>query len=111
MYGKTNSKPEDDRSTERSRLGIHNDCFLANDKDQGTFADESERMWLEVEGLSVMVGGESCEKNSKTGCSEARKQIGKQRFSYLNSEFNEEVRLTWAKSYGYEIRNYKICYF
>ncbi|KAI9561362.1 hypothetical protein GHT06_012319 [Daphnia sinensis] len=106
IYGKTNSKPEDDRSTDRSRLGIHNDCFLAKDEDQGTFADKSERTWLEKEGLSVMVGGESCEKNSKTGCSEARKQIEKQRFTYLNTDFNELVIKDWVDNKCYnEIGN------
>ncbi|KZS16107.1 Uncharacterized protein APZ42_018190 [Daphnia magna] len=101
IYGKANSKPEDDRSTERSRLGIHNDCFLAREEDQGTFADKSERTWLKVEGLSVMVGGESCEKNSKTGCSEANKQIEEQRFTYLNTDYNKEVIKDWKDNKCY----------
>ncbi|XP_057372748.1 uncharacterized protein LOC130693596 [Daphnia carinata] len=101
IYGKANTKPDYDRSTEPSRLGIHNDCFLADETDTGTFADESERKWLEEEGLSVMVGGESCVKSPNTGCSNAKKQIEKQRFTYLNTDFNEDVIKDWVKNKCY----------
>lgn len=97
LYGNENLKPGGDRTSERARLGIHNDCFLAKGGDQGTFETENnkeagQRKWLEQEGLSVMVGGESCQKNDKTGCTEAKKQIEKQRFTYLNTDFKETVR-------------------
>lgn len=97
LYGDKNLKPGGDRTSESARLGIHNDCFLTHWGDSGTFETENkkeaaQRKWLEEEGLSVMIGGETCEKNNITGCPEAKKQIEKQRFTYLNTDYRKEVR-------------------
>ena len=68
---------------------------MAADQDQGTFKDDTQRIWLTNEGRYVMVGGESCEANSLTGCRGGVDQIGKQRFTYLNVEFKETVINLW----------------
>ena len=50
----------------RSRLGLHNDCFLASDKDFGTFSwenPEADRVWLERQSNFTFVGGETCRLN------------------------------------------------
>lgn len=94
IYGPNNLVPGADRTSEHARLGVHNDCFLTDGGDTGTFEPNKEaaqRNWLEKEGLSVMVGGETCAKNKNSGCTEAKKQIEKQRFTYLNTDFNGDV--------------------
>ena len=50
----------------RSRLGLHNDCFLASDTDFGTFSwgdPEGDRLWLEKQSNFTFVGGETCAVN------------------------------------------------
>jgi hypothetical protein len=74
-----------------ARIGIHNDCFMASSQDQGTFESNAQRTWLTNEGRYVIVGGESCESNSLTGCTGGVNQINKQRFSYLNVEYHPTV--------------------
>lgn len=100
MYGSANLEPGVGRTSERERLGVHNDCFLTKGGDTGTFETENnkesaQRKWLEKEGLSVMIGGETCfEKVTKFNvCPEAKKQIEKQRFTYLNADYSEKVRI------------------
>ena len=80
-----------DSSISCARIGIHNDCFMASSQDQGTFDSNAQRTWLTNEGRYVVVGGESCEANSLTGCSGGVDQISKQRFTYLNVEYHETV--------------------
>ncbi|XP_046633549.1 uncharacterized protein LOC124312970 [Daphnia pulicaria] len=78
-----------------ARIGIHNDCFMASSQDQGTFESDAQRTWLTNEGRYVIVGGESCESNSLTGCTGGVNQINKQRFSYLNVEYHPTVINGW----------------
>ena len=49
--------------SDKSRLGLHNDCFLASNDDYGTFASELERQWLEKQSQFTFVGGETCRVN------------------------------------------------
>ena len=49
--------------SKKSRLGIHNDCFLADERDSGTFQwndPEVDRVWLEKQSNFTFVGGETC---------------------------------------------------
>lgn len=64
---------------------------MASYQDQGTFETDAQRTWLTNEGRYVIVGGESCELNSQTGCAGGVDQITKQRFSYLNVEYHPTV--------------------
>jgi hypothetical protein len=64
---------------------------MASSQDQGTFESDAQRTWLTNEGRYVIVGGESCESNSLTGCIGGVDQITKQRFSYLNVEYHPTV--------------------
>ena len=64
---------------------------MASSQDQGTFDSSAQRTWLTNEGRYVVVGGESCQANSLTGCSGGVDQISKQRFTYLNVEYHETV--------------------
>ena len=50
--------------SDKSRMGMHNDCFLASDNDYGTFQNEADRVWLEKQSKFSFVGGETCALNS-----------------------------------------------
>ncbi|CAF1108593.1 unnamed protein product [Brachionus calyciflorus] len=51
-------------SNPRSRVGHHNDCFLASSDDYGTYEDISvEYPFLSSETLYLPMGGETCNPN------------------------------------------------
>jgi hypothetical protein len=82
-----------------SRIGIHNDCFLARKGDRDTFkpANETrERQWLKNEGVYTVVGGETCEdpQLNKINCQKTIEQLGNQRFSFLNLDYHKQVKTT-----------------
>ncbi|EFX84195.1 hypothetical protein DAPPUDRAFT_99982 [Daphnia pulex] len=95
--GGKNIQPADAFSTSKmcSQIGIHNDCFLASERDGDTFKqdnEDAERQWLKKEGLYAAVGGESCEdpKKTSTDCKKTIEQLGEQRFSFLNLDYHKK---------------------
>ncbi len=76
-----------------SRIGFHNDCFLANDTDSGTFSNPSEQNhFLAQESSYVPVGGETCKLNApRTDCSSAILEMQQFHWSFLNMDYYPEV--------------------
>ena len=76
-----------------ARVGFHNDCFLANATDSGTFSDpEEQRKYLAEESKFVPMGGETCKLNApRTDCSSAMQEMKEFHWSYLNLDYYPEV--------------------
>lgn len=76
-----------------SRIGFHNDCFLANETDSGTFSNPAEqRSYLAQESNFVPVGGETCKLNApRTDCSSAMQEMQQFHWSFLNLDYYPEV--------------------
>ncbi|NLT54164.1 MAG: DUF4832 domain-containing protein [Actinomycetales bacterium] len=73
--------------TARSRVGFHNDCFLASDTDMGTFSAASERSYLRQETRYVPMGGETCGLNPpRSTCPTALNELARYHWTYLNSD-------------------------
>lgn len=82
--------------TDRSRIGHHNDCFLANDTDFGTYSNPvAEKAWLNLETQYVPMGGETCATSSRSGCETARVEMAQMHYSYLNSGYHPDVLADW----------------
>ncbi len=97
--------------SDKARLGFHNDCFLASDTDFGTFADYGPPVSLsdtvnlkpywENDSQFVPVGGETCfVNNSDDNCAavggRADAEMDRLNYSFLNSEFNNNVNNDWV---------------
>jgi len=78
-----------------SRLGAHNDCFLASSNDVGTFSNISERKFWENESRYTVMGGETCGLSSYSSCENALLQMEKYHWSYLNSDYHPGVLSNW----------------
>jgi len=112
--------------SDKSRIGFHNDCFLASDDDFGTFTDygppssQSDttnlKPYKENDSKYLVVGGETCfANNPDDDCASAggRADTEMKRFhySYLNSGYNIDVNNDWTgvcmddikKSLGYRL--------
>ena len=79
-----------------SRVGHHNDCFLANWNDYGTYADTTEEtQFLSEECRYVPMGGETCNPSSFAACANTIRQMEKLHWSFLNSGYHPGVLAGW----------------
>ncbi|GAA2753659.1 DUF4832 domain-containing protein [Amnibacterium kyonggiense] len=88
------------RNTLAARIGHHNDCFLASPDDFGTYLSDPislDQDYLAADSRFVPVGGETC--NVDPPLSEfpnAKTQLARFHYSYLNREYNTDVLDSWG---------------
>lgn len=90
--------------TDRARTGHHNDCFLANATDAGTYYPEEQgdayRRYLEALARFAPVGGETCQvtpAEARTDCLTAVTEMRRFRWGYLNANFYRPVIDRWRR--------------
>ncbi len=96
-----------------SRTGHHNDCFLADASDMGTYSDTTfEKSFIHFDGQYVPVGGETCGQSIFSGCDNSLYQMRRLHWTYLNNQYHPTVLSGWAangcktdmqKNLGYRI--------
>jgi hypothetical protein len=78
--------------SKNSRLGHHNDCFLANSSDYGTYGNlTKEKAYLEKDSKFLVVGGETCNPSDFGLCSNALLEMERFHWTYLNSGYHRTV--------------------
>ncbi|MCK5831410.1 MAG: DUF4832 domain-containing protein [Methylococcales bacterium] len=90
----------------QARTGHHNDCFLSNQSDGGTYTNPSiDFPYLEEETKWVAMGGETCNFNLLTGsapsrleCATALIELDKFNWSYLNQDFYKPTLQKWINN-------------
>jgi hypothetical protein len=95
-----------------SRIGFHNDCFLASTDDYATFydyltkasgskdANEILRKYFKADSKYTPVGGETCDdafspENDCAPYGHAMQEMAEMHYSYLNSGYNNKVNNDW----------------
>jgi hypothetical protein len=82
----------------RSRLGHHNDCFLASPTDYGTYPSPMS-FWLDYVAKDTRYsphGGETCNLSPpRSDCANAVKEMDLLNTSYLNEQYNTKVLDVW----------------
>lgn len=81
--------------TDLARLACHNDCFLADGSDMGTYPTSQQKLFWEKESKYTVMGGETCAPSSYSQCENAILQMEKYHWSYLNSGYNGSVINSW----------------
>lgn len=79
----------------KSRLGGHNDCFLADAEDRGTFPDDSLRTFWKAESRYTIMGGETCDVSDYGLCANSIKDLEDYHWTYLNDGYHEGVIARW----------------
>lgn len=96
----------------KSRIGLHNDCFLASADDYGTYDDYGNnssprqsantilRKYAEEDNKYGVTGGETCDDtyspyNDCETAGQAQTEMRKMHYSYLNSAYNNAVNNDW----------------
>lgn len=84
-------------ATALARTGYHNDCFLADDTDAGTYVTPTvEYPYLEVETKYLPMGGETCAVNPpRSDCATALEELARFHWSYLNRDYQPDVIAGW----------------
>lgn len=84
-----------------SRIGHHNDCFLAAPDDWGTYLSDPislDQDYLAQEGDWVPVGGETCNVNPpRSEWATASAEMERYNFSYLNWDYLQDVLQSWGQ--------------
>jgi len=84
------------KGTPLARIAAHNDCFLADEDDRGTFANNlTYRNYWEAESKYTAMGGETCALSSLATCSHALAQFSQYHWSYLNRDYHQDVFKQW----------------
>ena len=80
------------KGTSVSRIGHHNDCFLASDDDFGTYINADDKSYLAEETKYVPMGGETCAVNPpRSECASALVDLKEFHWTYLNIGYNADV--------------------
>jgi len=83
-----------------SRVGHHNDCFLASDDDWGTYPSgeiDTYKTYLEQDTAFVAMGGETCNVNPpRSDCPTALEEMQRFHYGYVNHEYHPQVVDAWS---------------
>lgn len=103
-------------ATQQTRAGIHNDCFLADPSDSGTFDDPSSRPYAKALTNQTAYGGETCENAGtpvRNTCADILKEGAEYHLAWLNINYAPTVINKWkadgcfaevSRSMGYRLQ-------
>ena len=75
-----------------SRVGGHNDCFLANASDAGTYGSQIDRALWKYDSRYTIMGGETCIPDPAfCNCTDGIADMEEYHWSYLNSAYNTKA--------------------
>ncbi|WP_158233232.1 DUF4832 domain-containing protein [Reichenbachiella sp. 5M10] len=99
-------------NTYRSRLGHHNDCFVASSSDFGTYINpDLEKPYLNQETLYTPMGGETCALASPySDCDNSSNELARFHWSYINRDYNADVLNEWDNQGCFDEITLKIGY-
>jgi hypothetical protein len=98
------------KQTDLSRIACHNDCFLADGSDMGTFGSNQQMEFWRQESKYTAMGGETCQPSSYSECSNALVKMKEYHWSYLNSGYNGSVINAWRTNGCLDEINNKLGY-
>lgn len=101
-YADSITKAEAFNGTKKARLGHHNDCFLADANDMGTYPSAVSRIYTASDSKYTCMGGETCAPSSFAECQKAINEMEKYHWSYLNKDYNRLVLNDWKQKGCYD---------
>lgn len=106
------------RGNPQARVGFHNDCFLANQADSGTYEPNRSILKNYISDIApfIVVGGETCQATPtehRSDCPTAELELARFHWSYLNANFYKPDLDRWraegcykriARNLGYRLQ-------
>ncbi len=98
--------------TTLSRIAHHNDCFLANSTDYGTYNNLDEDLAYMAQDTKYTVsGGETCDgSNSYSDCEASYERMTLLHWTFLNQGYNTDVYDKWEEQDCFDSINIKLGY-
>lgn len=100
------------QGTVQSRLGGHNDCYLASANDTGTYHSDDERTYWSAESRYTIMGGETCGTSQFCHCDPfddgsvhahgTMIDMAEYHFTYVNNGYHQKVLQRWKDEGCYE---------
>lgn len=82
--------------THKARLSHHNDCFLADAGDMGTYKVEGDRTYAAADSRYTCVGGETCtQPTTYSECAAAIEAMSAHHWSYINIDYHKGILNDW----------------
>jgi len=81
----------------KARLAAHDDAFMANSSDMGTFTMKYHRTYWAAETRYTIYGGESCQPGDYANCENSIAQMRDFHIAYLNMSYHKAVIAGWQK--------------
>ncbi|OWF43876.1 uncharacterized protein LOC110459110 [Mizuhopecten yessoensis] len=115
LYGYDPTKATDiPNKKKKSRLGHHNDCFLADKNDRGTYTNYiTEFNYMSTDTERVIMGGETCaidNISNRHECPNAKKELEKLHFTFLAQSYLKDVLDIWKQGACYHTIERKLGY-
>jgi Domain of unknown function (DUF4832)/Domain of unknown function (DUF4874) len=103
------------RGGRQARVGFHNDCFLANQSDAGTYLPDRAglKSYISKTAPFVAVGGETCQATPtehRSDCPTAVAELARFQWSYLNADFYKADHDRWRREGCYSDISKKLGY-
>lgn len=90
----------------KAKIAHHNDCFLASETDMGTYPSSSIEFWQNYiinDTKYAPVGGETCKDEVEfTTCNNARSELKRFQYSYINEAYHPDVITRWKNEGCYQ---------
>lgn len=81
-----------------SRIGGHNDCYMATGNDAGTYGSNDDRQQWRDDSRYTVMGGETCTiagYEKYCNCTVAPDRMVGEHWSYLNIDYSQDVQNVW----------------
>ncbi len=91
--------------TQQQRVGVHNDCFLADADDNGTYADQAARDYVKALSADTAFGGETCDYAGaavRSTCADIRREGAQYHLAWLNVAYSPTFINAWKNGGCYE---------
>ncbi|XP_069108000.1 uncharacterized protein [Argopecten irradians] len=101
------------KKKQEARIGHHNDCFLADAVDRGTYVNyNTEFSYLKEDTKRVIMGGETCalDPDHRHVCSNAEKELESLHFTFLSQSYSKPVLANWTAGGCYGLFGVKLGY-
>ncbi|ORX75406.1 hypothetical protein BCR32DRAFT_296923 [Anaeromyces robustus] len=83
------------------RIGFHNDAFLADDSDMGTYTSDNDKTYLAFDSRYVPVLGETCKPGPQANGQRAINQMAYYHWNALNRQYHPTVIEGWKEDGTY----------
>ena len=81
----------------KARVGHHDDCFVADATDMGTYGDvTADKAYLAAENLYLPQGGETCATSTYSTWNIASQDLASMHWSFLNRDYHPDVLTSWG---------------